>query len=78
MPKSVGGSATRWGPLLGARAVEWAETWEGPAGWGTLAYHHVLDRVEIGPSSRVLDCGCGAGRSREWLQIVEGSMRRKN
>ena len=62
MPESVGGSATRWGPLFGARAAAWAETWEGPAGWGTPVYEHVLDRAEIGPGSRVLDCGCGAGR----------------
>ena len=42
-----GGSATRWGPLFGARAGDWAETWEGPAGWGTPAYEHVLDRAKI-------------------------------
>ena len=62
MPKTAGGSATRWGPLFGARAAAWAETWEGPAGWGTPVYAHVLDRAEIGPSKHVLDCGCGAGR----------------
>lgn len=61
-PKAGGGSATRWGPLFGARAAAWAETWEGPAGWGTPVYQHVLDRAEIGSGSRVLDCGCGAGR----------------
>ena len=62
MPESVGGSATRWGPLFGARATAWAETWEGPSGWGTPLYEHVVDRAEIGPGARVLDCGCGAGR----------------
>jgi SAM-dependent methyltransferase len=56
------GSATRWGPLFGARARDWAETWEGPLGWGTPVYEHVLDRARIGPGTRVLDCGCGAGR----------------
>jgi SAM-dependent methyltransferase len=61
MPKAAG-SATRWGPLFGARAAAWAETWEGPAGWGTPVYEHVLDRAEIGSRGRVLDCGCGAGR----------------
>lgn len=61
-PKTAGGSASRWGPLFGAQALAWAETWEGPAGWGTPVYQHVLDRAEIGPSTRVLDCGCGAGR----------------
>lgn len=57
-----GGSATRWGPLFGAHASDWAETWEGPAGWGTPLYQHVLDRADIGSGTRVLDCGCGAGR----------------
>ena len=62
MPETAGGSATRWGPLFGARAAAWAETWEGSAGWGTLVYEHVLARAEIGPTTLVLDCGCGAGR----------------
>jgi SAM-dependent methyltransferase len=38
------------------------ETWEGPAGWGTPAYEHVLDRANVGAGVSVLDCGCGAGR----------------
>jgi SAM-dependent methyltransferase len=57
-----GGSATRWGPLFGGRAHDWAETWEGPQGWGIPVYGHVLDRAHIGPGTSVLDCGCGAGR----------------
>jgi ubiquinone/menaquinone biosynthesis C-methylase UbiE len=57
-----GGSASRWGPLFGARASDWAETWEGPSGWGTPVYEHVLDRAKIGSGTCVLDCGCGAGR----------------
>lgn len=56
------GSATRWGPLFGARADTWAQTWEGPHGWGTPLYAHVLDHAGIGPGTGVLDCGCGAGR----------------
>ena len=56
------GSARRWGPLFGAHANAWAETWEGQQGWGTLVYRFVLDRARIGPGTRVLDCGCGAGR----------------
>lgn len=60
--RAQGGSASRWGPLFGARAHDWAETWEGPSGWGTPVYQHVLDRAHIGPGSSVLDCGCGAGR----------------
>ena len=62
MVESAGGSATRWGPLFGARATAWAETWEGSSGWGTPVYEHVLDCAEIGPGTRVVDCGCGAGR----------------
>jgi SAM-dependent methyltransferase len=56
------GSAARWGPLFGARARDWAETWEGPGGWGKPVYEHVLTRAKIGPGTSVLDCGCGAGR----------------
>jgi SAM-dependent methyltransferase len=62
MPEAAAGSATRWGPLFGARAAAWAGTWEGPAGWGTPVYEHVLERAEVGTASSVLDCGCGAGR----------------
>jgi SAM-dependent methyltransferase len=62
MAEIAGGSAGRWGPLFGARAAAWAETWEGPEGWGTLAYRHVLDHANVGSGRSVLDCGCGAGR----------------
>jgi ubiquinone/menaquinone biosynthesis C-methylase UbiE len=56
------GSGTRWGPLFGARAATWAQTWEGPNGWGLPLYAHVLDHAGIEPGTTVLDCGCGAGR----------------
>ena len=56
------GSAARWGRLFGARARDWAETWEGLAGWGNPVYRHILDGAKIGSGTRVLDCGCGAGR----------------
>jgi SAM-dependent methyltransferase len=56
------GSGTWWGPLFGAHAATWAETWEGPEGWGTSVYTHVLDQAQVGPGTTVLDCGCGAGR----------------
>lgn len=56
------GSATRWGPLFGARAHDWSQTWEGARGWGIPVYEHVLDRAAIAAGTRVLDCGCGAGR----------------
>ena len=48
--------------MFGARASTWAQTWEGPRGWGTPVYEYVLDRARIGPGRTVLDCGCGAGR----------------
>jgi ubiquinone/menaquinone biosynthesis C-methylase UbiE len=60
--RQPGGSATRWGPLFGERARDWADTWEGTGGYGTPLYEHVLDRAKIGAGTRVLDCGCGAGR----------------
>jgi SAM-dependent methyltransferase len=56
------GSAARWGPLFDARAEDWAHTWEGPHGWGQPVYAHVLESAEVGSGSRLLDCGCGAGR----------------
>jgi hypothetical protein len=36
------GSAVRWGPLFGAHAQDWAETSEGPAGWGSPVYRAVI------------------------------------
>jgi ubiquinone/menaquinone biosynthesis C-methylase UbiE len=62
MEKRVDGSGSRWGPLFGARARVWADTWEGGQGWGTRVYEHVLAGAGIGPGTAVLDCGCGAGR----------------
>jgi SAM-dependent methyltransferase len=56
------GSGTWWGRLFGAHAATWAETWEGPEGWGTPVYTHVLDQAQVGPRTTLLDCGCGAGR----------------
>ena len=56
------GSGTLWGPLFGARARDWADTWEGPQGWGIGVYEHVLSAANVEPGMTVLDCGCGAGR----------------
>lgn len=56
------GSGTRWGPLFGAGADVWADTWEGPQGWGTSVYERVLRKTNIRGGTSVLDCGCGAGR----------------
>jgi SAM-dependent methyltransferase len=62
MQRHSKGSAKRWGPLFGASAATWAETWEGPEGWGTPVYGYVLDRARVGSGTTILDCGCGAGR----------------
>jgi SAM-dependent methyltransferase len=57
------GSATRWGPLWGARPADWAVSEEQQ----TPSYEAALKLVEIGPGSAVLDVGCGAG---VFLRIV--------
>ena len=54
--------SSQWGELFGARAHDWAETWEGPSGYGRPAYEFVLEQANVGPGTRVLDVGCGAGR----------------
>ena len=56
------GSSVLWGPLFGGGARQWADTWEGDSGWGGPAYDFVLTTVKVGEGTRVLDCGCGAGR----------------
>jgi SAM-dependent methyltransferase len=50
-------SAERWGPLWGARPVDWAlsEDQQIPN------YAEALRRVDLQPGDRVLDIGCGAG-----------------
>jgi SAM-dependent methyltransferase len=51
------GSAERWGPLWGARPVDWAlsEDQQVPT------YVDALDRVRLEPGQLVLDIGCGVG-----------------
>lgn len=56
------GSSALWGPLFGDGARTWAETWEGDNGWGGPAYEFVLTATDVAEGTRVLDCGCGAGR----------------
>jgi SAM-dependent methyltransferase len=57
------GSATRWGPLWGARAADWAvsEDQQRPT------YEAALRRTGLRPGQRVLDVGCGAGA---FLRVV--------
>ena len=51
------GSASRWGPLWGARPAAWAlsEDLQLPT------YEAALERTGLKPGWRVLDIGCGAG-----------------
>src|SRR5215208_1946081 len=57
------GSASRWGPLWGARPADWAlsEDRQLPT------YEAALERTGLEPGQRVLDIGCGAGA---FLQLV--------
>ncbi len=54
---AVKGSATRWGPLWGARPADWAlsEDRQLPT------YEAALERTGLNRGWRVLDIGCGAG-----------------
>jgi SAM-dependent methyltransferase len=54
---SGAGSATRWGPLWGARPADWALTEE----LQRPTYVAALERTGLEPGRRVLDIGCGAG-----------------
>ena len=51
------GSASRWGPLWGARPEDWAisEDQQLPT------YEEALRHVGLEPGERVLDVGCGVG-----------------
>jgi SAM-dependent methyltransferase len=54
---AVSGSAERWGPLWGARPIDWAlsEDQQIPT------YEEALRRVGLRPGELVLDIGCGVG-----------------
>jgi SAM-dependent methyltransferase len=51
------GSASRWGPLWGARPADWALTED----LQRPTYEAALRRTGLEPGWRVLDIGCGAG-----------------
>jgi SAM-dependent methyltransferase len=51
------GSASRWGPLWGARPEDWAISEDQQV----RTYEDALRHVPIEPEHRVLDIGCGAG-----------------
>jgi SAM-dependent methyltransferase len=59
------GSASRWGPLWGARPEDWALSEDRQ----TPTYEAALRHVTLAPGQRVLDVGCGAGA---FLQLVAG------
>src|SRR5919201_4259086 len=56
-PATVTGSATRWGPLWGARPADWALTED----MQLPTYRAALERTGLERGWRVLDVGCGAG-----------------
>jgi SAM-dependent methyltransferase len=62
-PSVAMGSASRWGPLWGARPADWAlsEDLQRPT------YEAALERTGLEPGWRVLDIGCGAG---SFLRLV--------
>jgi SAM-dependent methyltransferase len=51
------GSASRWGPLWGARPADWAANEEQQL----PTYEEAIRRVGIAPGQRVLEVGCGTG-----------------
>lgn len=57
-----GGSAATQSDLWGERARDWAEVMEGWNGWGIPLYRQVLERLNVGAGTDLLDVGCGAGR----------------
>ena len=56
-PSTGTGSASRWGPLWGARPPDWALSED----MQLQTYEAALDRTGLEPGWRVLDIGCGAG-----------------
>jgi SAM-dependent methyltransferase len=58
----VAGSAGIQGGLWSEHARDWADVMEGWNGWGIPVYRHVLQRLDVGPETALLDIGCGAGR----------------
>ena len=53
----LSGSAARWGPLWGARPVDWALSEDQQ----TPTYEAALRQVALERGQRVLDIGCGVG-----------------
>jgi SAM-dependent methyltransferase len=58
----AGGSAATHGDLWAEHARDWADVMEGWNGWGIPLYRQVLERLNVGAWTDLLDVGCGAGR----------------
>ena len=61
--RTPSGSATRWGPLWGARPDDWAASEDQQ----TPTYEAALERTGLRPGDAVLDIACGVG---SFLQLV--------
>lgn len=68
-----GGSAAIQGDLWGERARDWAEVMEGWNGWGVPLYRQVMERLDVGPGTDLLDVGCGAGRFCRIIKAVRSA-----
>ena len=53
----VSGSASRWGPLWGARSRDWAET----EALQVPTYEEAIRRIGLSSGQSVLEVGCGSG-----------------
>lgn len=60
--ETIIGSADVQGDLWSQRAHDWADVMEGWNGWGIPLYRQVLERLDVGSDTDLLDVGCGAGR----------------
>lgn len=65
------GTAAMNGPLWGARARDWAEVQEGQF---AAAFHAVLAHVAVGPGTKHLDVGCGAGMAAALSASLKASV----
>ena len=58
---SVTAAAAKEAELWSERAHDWAQVMESDTPWLAGLYDEVLHRLRVGPGTRVLDVGCGAG-----------------
>ncbi len=65
------GTAALNGPLWGARARDWAEVQEGQF---AAAFDAVLAHAKVGPGTRHLDAGCGAGMAAARSALLGASV----